>query len=110
LDKAALVKLHCYVCGEKFNPIEPTTHGLPKSWKSHLPAKPMSPCNSTLGILAGSRFITHQFFLTNRSLFLLAWHARMGFDVGKLYYWLDTLTALVPDSPVLLVATLPLMG
>jgi len=77
----------------------------PKSWKSHIPAKPMSPCNSTLGILAGSRFITHQFFLTNRSLFLLAWHARMGFDVGKLYYWLDTLTALAPDSPVLLVAT-----
>ncbi len=48
---------------------------------------------------------THQFFLTNRSLFLLAWNARHGFEQGKLYYWLDTIQALAPDSPILLVAT-----
>ncbi len=48
---------------------------------------------------------THQFFLTNRSLFLLAWNTRHGFEQGKLYYWLDTIKALAPDSPVLLVAT-----
>ncbi len=48
---------------------------------------------------------THQFFLTNRSLFLLAWNARHGFEQGKLYYWLDTIQALAPESPVLLVAT-----
>lgn len=48
---------------------------------------------------------THQFFLTNRSLFLLAWNARHGFEQGKLYYWLDTIQALAPDSPVLIVAT-----
>lgn len=48
---------------------------------------------------------THQFFLTNRSLFLLVWHARMGFEAGKLYYWLVMLIALAPDSLVLLVAT-----
>ena len=47
----------------------------------------------------------HQFFLTNRSLFLLAWNARLGFEQGKLYYWLDRIQALAPDSPVLLVAT-----
>ncbi len=48
---------------------------------------------------------THQFFLSNRSLFLLVWNARQGFEQGKLYYWLDTIKALAPDSPVLLVAT-----
>jgi len=48
---------------------------------------------------------THQFFLTNRSLFLLAWNARMGYEQCKLYYWLDTIQANAPDSPVLLVAT-----
>ena len=48
---------------------------------------------------------THQFFLTTRSMFLLAWNARLGWEQGKLHYWLDTIQALAPDSPVLLVAT-----
>jgi GTPase SAR1 family protein len=48
---------------------------------------------------------THQFFLTTRSLYLLVWNARQGFEQGKLYYWLDTLQARAPESPVLLVAT-----
>ena len=48
---------------------------------------------------------THQFFLTNRSLFLLAWNARHGYEQGKLRYWLDTINALAPESPILMVAT-----
>lgn len=48
---------------------------------------------------------THQFFLTNRSLFVLAWNARHGYEQGKLYYWLDAIQARAPESPVLLVAT-----
>ena len=48
---------------------------------------------------------THQFFLTNRSLFLLIWNARHGYEQGKLYYWLDQIQARAPQSPVLLVAT-----
>ncbi|MDI6792753.1 MAG: COR domain-containing protein [bacterium] len=48
---------------------------------------------------------THQFFLTNRSLFVLAWNARHGYEQGKLYYWLDTIQARAPQSPVILVAT-----
>ncbi|MFC1713002.1 COR domain-containing protein, partial [Candidatus Poribacteria bacterium] len=48
---------------------------------------------------------THQFFLTNRSLFLLVWNARYGYEQGKLYYWLDAIQARAPESPVLIVAT-----
>lgn len=48
---------------------------------------------------------THQFFLTNRSLFIVAWNARLGFEQGKLYYWLDTIKARAPESPVIIVAT-----
>jgi len=48
---------------------------------------------------------THQFFLTNRSLFLLAFNARLGFEQGKLVYWLKTIRANAPESPVILVAT-----
>ena len=48
---------------------------------------------------------THQFFLTNRSLFLLAFNARLGFEQGKLVYWLKTIRANAPESPIILVAT-----
>jgi small GTP-binding protein len=47
---------------------------------------------------------THQFFLTNRSLFLLVWDARHGWEAGKLYQWLDRIQARAPESPVMLVA------
>jgi len=93
---------------EKFNPQESTTHGLETN---QLEIANPSETNVTMQLntwdFGGQQIYhaTHQFFLTNRSLFLLAWHARMGFEAGKLYYWLDTLTALAPDSPVLLVVT-----
>lgn len=48
---------------------------------------------------------THQFFLTRRSLYLVVWNARLGADQGRLHYWLDTIKALAPDAPVLLIAT-----
>lgn len=48
---------------------------------------------------------THQFFLTNRSLYVLAWNARLGYEQGKLNYWLDTIAVRAPQSPIILVAT-----
>ncbi len=47
---------------------------------------------------------THQFFLTDRSLFILVWDTRHGWEAGKLYKWLDTIQARAPHSPILLVA------
>ena len=48
---------------------------------------------------------THQFFLTDKSLFLLVWNARMGWDQCRLYYWLEAIKNRAPESPVILVAT-----
>lgn len=48
---------------------------------------------------------THQFFLTDRSLFVLLWNSRLGWEQGKLNYWLDIIKARAPESPVILVAT-----
>ncbi len=48
---------------------------------------------------------THQFFLTNRSLYVLVWNARLGYEQGKLNYWLDTIAVRAPNSPIILVAT-----
>ncbi len=46
---------------------------------------------------------THQFFLSGRSLVLLLWDTRHGFEAGKLRKWLDTIHARAPGSPVLIV-------
>jgi GTPase SAR1 family protein len=94
--------------GEKFNPQELTTHGIrTKSLEIAHPSETNVTMQLNTWDFGGQQIYhaTHQFFLTNRSLFLLTWHAGMDFEAGKLDYWLDMLTALAPDSPVLLVAT-----
>lgn len=48
---------------------------------------------------------THQFFMTDRSLFLLLWNARLGWEQGRLHYWLDIIKSRAPESPVLIIAT-----
>ncbi|MEH2146278.1 COR domain-containing protein [Nostoc sp.] len=94
--------------GENFDTQESTTHGIEIKWLdlSH-PSNAGTTMHLKTWDFGGQEIYhaTHQFFLTNRSLFLLAWNARLGFEQGKLYYWLDTIKALAPESPILLVAT-----
>ncbi|PEB20796.1 hypothetical protein COO05_31215 [Bacillus toyonensis] len=46
---------------------------------------------------------THQFFLTNRSLYVLVWDARQEDEYGRIDYWLSTIESFAGDSPILLV-------
>ena len=48
---------------------------------------------------------THQFFLTERSVYLLVWNARKTKDYDNIYYWLHTIEAFGADSPIILVMT-----
>jgi internalin A len=48
---------------------------------------------------------THQFFLTDQSLFVLVWNARAGWEHGRVRYWLDLISARAPNAPIILVAT-----
>src|SRR5258708_7088614 len=41
---------------------------------------------------------THQFFLTQRSLYIFVWNARQGPEQGKLANWLDTSKTLAPNA------------
>jgi GTPase SAR1 family protein len=94
--------------GEKFDTQESTTHGIEiKSLPLTHPTEADVTMHLNTWNFGGQEIYhaTHQFFLTNHSLFLLAWNARLGFEQGKLYYWLDTIKALAPESPILLVAT-----
>ncbi|MEL6492998.1 MAG: COR domain-containing protein [Cyanobacteria bacterium J06621_3] len=94
--------------GEPFQVQQSTTHGVEITT---LPLSHPIETDVTMTLNAwdfGGQEIyhaTHQFFLTNRSLFLLAFNARIGFEQGKLVYWLKTIRANAPDSPIILVAT-----
>jgi internalin A len=46
---------------------------------------------------------THQFFLTNRSMYILVWDARQEDEYGRIDYWLNTVESFAGDSPILLV-------
>jgi internalin A len=93
---------------EEFRSDEVTTHGIAiQNIKLRHPQMPKVVMQLNSWDFGGQEIYhaTHQFFLTNRALFLLVWSARQGYEQGKLYYWLDMLHARAPESPILLVAT-----
>lgn len=46
---------------------------------------------------------THQFFLTERSLYLLVWDALAEEEYGRIDYWLKTIQSFAGGSPVIIV-------
>jgi GTPase SAR1 family protein len=48
---------------------------------------------------------SHQFFLTEQSLYVLVINGRREFKMGRAEYWLDTIRARAPKSRVILVAS-----
>lgn len=46
---------------------------------------------------------THQFFLTNRSLYIFVWDARQEEEYGRIDYWLHTIESFANDSPIIIV-------
>ncbi|HVM62836.1 MAG TPA: COR domain-containing protein [Verrucomicrobiae bacterium] len=48
---------------------------------------------------------THQFFFSERTIFLLCWSARAGWEAGKLRKWLTNIRDRAPGAKVLLVGT-----
>lgn len=94
--------------GEEFNTQQLTTHGIETNQLEMVhPSRSGVVMQLNTWDFGGQEIYhaTHQFFLTNRSLFLIVWNARHGFEQGKLYYWLKTIRANAPESPILLVAT-----
>ena len=94
--------------GEQFDPLEVTTRGFEiRSLDLPHPQKKGVNMNLSAWDFGGQEIYhaTHQFFLSDRSLFILVWNARLGWEQGKLYYWLDQINARAPKSPVLIVAT-----
>ncbi|MGW1889543.1 COR domain-containing protein [Streptomyces sp. NPDC002004] len=97
--------------GEAHNPQEDSTHGLTVGTLDMPHPNPPGGEPVTMRLSTwdfGGQEIyhaTHQFFLTDRSLFLLLWDAQIGWEGSKLHYWLDMIKARAPHAPVVLVAT-----
>ncbi|WP_255955284.1 leucine-rich repeat domain-containing protein [Streptomyces odontomachi] len=95
---------------EGFDPQEESTHGL-RVTSLDMPHPDPALGGVTMNLSAwdfGGQEIyhaTHQFFLSERSLFLLLWDAQVGWRESRLYYWLDMIKARAPKAPVVLVAT-----
>lgn len=103
--KTSLIKaLH----GQSHNPAEPSTHGLTitELLLDH-PVEADIIMSLSMWDFGGQDIYhaTHQFFLTDRSMFLLVWNARTGADRARLRYWLETIKARAPRAPIMLVAT-----
>lgn len=92
---------------DKFDPLEPTTHGINISeWKVRVSNKNFDdPVRLKLWDFGGQEIMhaTHQFFLTKRSLYLLVIDSRKGEHESNLNYWLKIIQSYGGDSPVLVV-------
>ncbi|MCT7967665.1 leucine-rich repeat domain-containing protein [Laspinema sp. D1] len=105
VGKTSLLKV---LRGEPFNPQEPTTDSIDiRTLEFPHPSQSDVTMQLNAWDFGGQQIYhaTHQLFLTNRSLFLLVWNACDGYEQGKVYNWLDTLSSLTPESSILLVAT-----
>lgn len=94
--------------GERFDSAEETTHGLRiYRFPTDHPQQPNTQMLLSTWDFGGQQIYhaTHQFFLSDRSLFLLLWNNRLGWEQGRLRYWLDIISARAPESPIVLVAT-----
>lgn len=92
----------------RFNPNEKITKGIRiQPWKVEVPRPDQNHATVQLNIwdFGGQEIMhaTHQFFLTERSLYLLVLNARQGEDEGRVEYWLSLINSFAADAPVLIV-------
>lgn len=95
--------------GESFVENRITTHGI-EIGRIDLPhPQPSINQNITLNTwdFGGQEVyrVTHQFFFTRRSLYLMVWNPRGGMEENKVESWLKQIQLSVPDARVILVAT-----
>jgi Leucine-rich repeat (LRR) protein/GTPase SAR1 family protein len=105
VGKTSLIKA---LANEEYNPCEPTTHGIRiVELEFGHPRHDGVRMHLSSWDFGGQDIYhaTHQFFLSDRSLFMLLWNARQGWEQAKLPYWLEIIKARAPQARVILVAT-----
>lgn len=93
---------------EKFIENRPTTHGIEidKIQLKHPKEKDVEIVLNVWDFGGQEVYrITHQFFFSRRSLYILVWNTRENMSLTDISNWLDQLRIRVPDAKVVLVAT-----
>jgi internalin A len=109
VGKTSLVK---QLLGHDFDEAEPQTDGINiETWSLEVERSQQGIVPITLNIwdFGGQEIMhaTHQFFLTQRSLYLLVLDARQGEDEGRVEYWLSLIHSFAPAAPSLSSSTNP---
>jgi internalin A len=88
---------------QPFNPQEDKTHGI--TIARHTIEVNAQPIQLNLWDFGGQEIMhaTHQFFLSQRSLYLLVIDCRQSEAQNQLEYWLQIITSFGGDSPIILV-------
>jgi internalin A len=91
--------------GETFNANEATTHGINVQPRSLLLPDGQTDVRLNIWDFGGQEIMhnTHQFFLTQRSLYLILLNAREDIHANRLHYWLK-LIGNIADAPILIIA------
>jgi GTPase SAR1 family protein len=105
VGKTSLIKS---LSGQPYDANEPTTHGIRiVELVFNHPDRPDARIRLSSWDFGGQDIYhaTHQLFLSDRSLFVLLWNARQGWEQAKLVYWLSIIKARAPHARVILVGT-----
>ncbi|MDM8524003.1 COR domain-containing protein [Desulfococcaceae bacterium HSG8] len=90
----------------EFGEKQTTTEGIDiHTWKLGAPDKSKTQMKLNVWDFGGQEIYhaTHQFFLTQRSLYILVWDARQEEEYGRIDYWLNAIETFAEDSPVMIV-------
>ncbi len=91
---------------DEYSEREATTEGIDiRSWKVNAPTGTKTEMTLNVWDFGGQEIYhaTHQFFLTQRSLYIIVWDARQEEEYARIDYWLNTIETFAEDSPVLIV-------
>ena len=106
VGKTSLVEA---MLGHDFDPERETTHGinLKPLGVGHPDPKISDSITLNTWDFGGQEVyrVTHQFFFSRRSLYVLVWWPREGHEAGDIKGWLERIKLRVPDARVMIVAT-----
>ncbi len=91
---------------DKYSENQATTKGIEiQGWKLPAPDNPATEMSLNVWDFGGQEIYhaTHQFFLTQRSLYILVWDARQEEEFARIDYWLKTINTFAEDSPIVIV-------
>ncbi len=94
------------LASDTYSDKETTTEGISiRVWRVNAPNEEKTEMTLNVWDFGGQEIYhaTHQFFLTQRSLYILVWDARQEEEYARIDYWINTIEIFAEQSPILIV-------